>query len=133
MVILSLNTIDSSEAYKQIPIYRADNSVKSHTFLLFLSAFAHLFTVLSHKRTNFCLPDKSSFFCHFGRFWGKITLNQGKIRKITRSSGHRDCRNVIFMPASTQKAHYFLPFFAQIKNDNFLPLPLYIIHKLCYT
>ena len=53
MVILSLNTIDSSEAYKQIPIYRADNSVKSHTFLLFLSAFAHLFTVLSHKTTSF--------------------------------------------------------------------------------
>ena len=51
MVILSLNTIDSSEAYKQIPIYRADNSVKSHTFLLFLSAFAHLFTVLSQIRT----------------------------------------------------------------------------------
>jgi hypothetical protein len=53
----------------------------------------------------------------FGTFSGKIRQIQGKIRKIKRCSGHRDCRGVIFMPASAQKAHYFLPFFAQIKNN----------------
>jgi hypothetical protein len=40
----------------------------------------------------------------FGTFAGKIRQNQGKIRKITRCSGRRDCRSVIFMPAAAQKS-----------------------------
>ena len=32
-----------------IPIYQSDDSVKSHTFLLFLPRFTHLFAVLSQK------------------------------------------------------------------------------------
>ena len=40
----------------QIPICRAGNRVKLHTFLLFLPTFTHLFTALSQQKENFCLP-----------------------------------------------------------------------------
>ena len=63
-------------------IFRIDEQVlklslkNMHTFLLFLPTFIHLFTVLSQKRTSFCLPDESSFFRLYSTFSGKTRQNQ---------------------------------------------------------
>ena len=60
------------------------------------------------KETNFCLPDKSSFFHVFGRFWAKIALNQGKSHKNRSRSGWKCCPGSIFMPPNSKNAGVLL-------------------------
>ena len=76
-------------------------NVKTHNFIA-EGKFKSL--LLRQQKTNFCLPDESSFFHIFGTFSGKIRQNQGKIREITRCSGHWYCHSVIFMPAAARKS-----------------------------
>ena len=62
----------------QIPIYRAGNRVKSHTFLLFLPTFTHLFTALTQKRYK--LLDLYLFYFE--------SKKEGFERERKKNSGH---------------------------------------------
>ena len=108
-----------------------------------------------HKRTNFCLPDECSFFSYFRHIFGQNKAKSRKIRKITRCSGRRDCRSVVFMPAAAQKSTLLFVVLCSNKeqqkhcvvrelNQNNCkvyktrtilppPLPLYKMRELCYT
>ena len=52
----------------------------SDTFCSQLPLFRHLLSRLRQIKTNFCLPDKSSFF---SSFWAFLRQNHAKLRKIT--------------------------------------------------
>ena len=106
------------------------------------------------KERTFVYQMNVRSFHIFGTFSGKIRQNQGKIRKITRCSGRRDCRSVIFMPAAAQKSTLLFVVLCSNKeqqkqcvvrelNQNnckvyktrtiLPPLPLYKMRELCYT
>ena len=111
-------------------------------------------TSATKKERTFVYQMKVRSFHIFGTFQGKIRQIKGKIRKITRCSGHRDCRSVIFMPAAAQKSTLLFVVLCSNKeqqkhcvvrelNQNYCqvcktrtilpPLPLYKPRELCYT
>ena len=109
---------------------------------------------LHKKERTFVYQMKVRFFHLYGTFSGKTRQNQGKIRKITRCSGRRDCRSVIFMPVAAQKRTLLFVVLCSNKeqqkhcvvrelNQKYCqvfktrtilpPLPLYKTRELCYT
>jgi hypothetical protein len=73
----------------------------------FLRFYLHLRTVcafLRNKKRTFVYQIKVRFFIFSAHFRAKQGKIKDKQAKITRYSGHRDCRNVIFMPAAAQKS-----------------------------
>ena len=65
-------------------------------------------------KTNFCLPDKSSFFSYFQHILGQ---NKEKYAKSYAAVVIRTAAALFLCPQQRKKSHYFLSFFAQIKNN----------------
>ena len=124
------------------------------TFCSLLPRFLTFLSVLGRKKHTFVYRMKVRSFHIFSTFSGKIRQIQGKMRKIIRCSGHRDCRSVIFMPAAAQKSallfvvlcsnkeqqkHCVVRELNQIKCKLFKTMtnlprcPFYKNNKLCYA